>query len=399
MLFYNGIIYPIVSEPIPCGYVRVENDKITAVGAGTIPPKEGEEVVDLQGKRLYPGFFDCHTHLGMWEDGLDFEGDDGNEETDPITPQLRAIDAVNPLDHCFQEALESGATTVVTGPGSANPIGGQMAALKTAGRRIDRMILKAPLAIKMALGENPKNVYNGKSQTPMTRMATVALIREQLFKAKEYLEQLQKAEESRLDPEAEELDKPEFDLKCEALLPALKREIQVHFHAHRADDIFTAVRLGEEFNLDYVIIHCTEGHLITEDLNEIGAKVTSGPFLSDRSKPELKNLTAKSPGLLSKSGLRPAVITDHPVIPIQYLRLCAGLAVAEGMDYDEALKSVTLYPAQVCNLADRIGSIEVGKDADLTVFSGDPLTLGSKPELVMVNGKIQFTQKEAVPNE
>ena len=173
----------------------------------------------------------------------------------------------------------------------------------------------------------------------------------------------------------------------------------MHFHAHRADDIFTAVRLGEEFNLDYVIIHCTEGHLITEDLNEIGAKVTSGPFLSDRSKPELKNLTAKSPGLLSKSGLRPAVITDHPVIPIQYLRLCAGLAAAEGMDYDEALKSVTLYPAQVCNLADRIGSIEVGKDADLTVFSGDPLTLGSKPELVMVNGKIQFTQKEAVPNE
>ena len=191
MLFYNGIIYPIASEPIPCGYVRVENDKITAVGAGTIPPKDGEEVVDLQGKRLYPGFFDCHTHLGMWEDGLDFEGDDGNEETDPITPQLRAIDAVNPLDHCFQEALESGVTTVVTGPGSANPIGGQMAALKTAGRRIDRMILKAPLAIKMALGENPKNVYNGKSQTPMTRMATVALIREQLFKAKEYLEQLQ----------------------------------------------------------------------------------------------------------------------------------------------------------------------------------------------------------------
>ncbi len=395
MLLYNGTIYPVTGAPIPAGYVRVQGSRIEAVGQGTPQPRPGEETVDLQGGRLYPGFIDCHTHLGMWEDGLTFEGDDGNEETDPVTPQLRAIDAVNPLDRCFAEALESGVTTVVTGPGSANPIGGQLAALKTAGRCIDKMIVKAPLAIKMALGENPKSVYNGKNQTPMTRMATAALIREQLFKAREYLENLEKAEASRRepDPEGEELEKPEFDVKCEALLPALRREIQVHFHAHRADDIFTAIRLGREFQLDYVIVHGTEGHLIAEELREEGARVLCGPFLSDRSKPELRNLTPRSPGLLSQAGLRPAIVTDHPVIPVQYLRLCAGLAAAEGMDPIEALKAVTLYPAQICRLDDSVGSIEIGKDADLTLFDCDPLSLGAKPRLVMVNGKIVVSQR------
>ncbi|MDD5952931.1 MAG: amidohydrolase [Oscillospiraceae bacterium] len=396
MLLYNGTIHPMTGDPIAKGYVRVQGTKIESLGAGACAPLPGEETLDLQGGHLYPGFIDSHTHLGMWEDGLDFEGDDGNEETDPVTPQLRAIDAVNPLDRCFQEALEGGVTTVVTGPGSANPIGGQMAALKTAGRRIEKMIVKAPVAIKMALGENPKSVYNGKNQTPMTRMATAALIREQLFKAQEYQEQLEKAEASRNDPdpEREELDKPEFDLKCESLLPALRREIQVHFHAHRADDIFTAIRLGEEFHLDYVIVHGTEGHLIAQELVEAGAKVLSGPFLSDRSKPELRNLTAQSPGLLSKAGLHPAIVTDHPVIPVQYLRLCAGLAVAEGMDREEALRAITIYPARLCRIDHRVGSIEPGKDADLTLFTEDPLALGVKPKLVLVNGAVVHTRLE-----
>lgn len=394
MLLYNGTIHTMTGEPIAMGYVRVCGKQIEAVGAGEMQPQPGETAIDLQGGNLYPGFIDSHTHLGMWEDGLTFEGDDGNEETDPVTPQLRAIDAVNPLDRCFQEALEGGVTTVITGPGSANPIGGQLAALKTAGRCIDKMIVKAPVAIKMALGENPKSVYNGKSQTPMTRMATAALIREQLFKAQEYLENLEKAEASLhdSDPDGEELDKPEFDLKCEALLPALRREIQVHFHAHRADDIFTAIRLGKEFNLDYVIVHGTEGHLIAEELEEEHAKVLSGPFLSDRSKPELRNLTAQSPGLLSKAGLCPAIVTDHPVIPVQYLRLCAGLAVAEGMEREEALKAVTIYPARLCRIDDMVGSIEPGKDADLVLFNQDPLALGVKPKLVLVNGKPVISQ-------
>lgn len=394
MLLYNGTIHTMTGEPIAMGYVRVCGKQIEAVGAGEMQPQPGETAIDLQGGNLYPGFIDSHTHLGMWEDGLTFEGDDGNEETDPVTPQLRAIDAVNPLDRCFQEALEGGVTTVITGPGSANPIGGQLAALKTAGRCIDKMIVKAPVAIKMALGENPKSVYNGKSQTPMTRMATAALIREQLFKAQEYLENLEKAEASLYDsdPDGEELDKPEFDLKCEALLPALRREIQVHFHAHRADDIFTAIRLGKEFNLDYMIVHGTEGHLIAEELEEEHAKVLSGPFLSDRSKPELRNLTAQSPGLLSKAGLCPAIVTDHPVIPVQYLRLCAGLAVAEGMEREEALKAVTIYPARLCRIDDMVGSIEPGKDADLVLFNQDPLALGVKPKLVLVNGKPVISQ-------
>ena len=394
MLLYNGTIHTMADETIAAGYVRITDGKIAEVGSGVMQPIQGEIAVDLQGSHLYPGFIDSHTHLGMWEDGLDFEGADGNEETDPVTPQLRAIDAVNPLDRCFSEALAAGVTTVVTGPGSANPIGGQMAALKTVGCCVDNMILRSPLAIKMALGENPKSIYNGKNQMPMTRMATAALIREQLFKAKSYLEDLEKAEAAEKDPDGEDLDKPEFDLKCEALLPALRREIQVHFHAHRADDIFTAVRLGKEFNLDYVVVHATEGHLIADALQKENVKVLSGPFLCDRSKPELRNLTAAAPGMLSKAGLCPAIITDHPVIPIQYLQLCAGLAAAEGMDRDEALKAITIYPAKICNLDSRVGSIEVGKDADLVLFRDDPLSLGSRPQLVIVNGKIEVDQNE-----
>lgn len=394
MLLYNGTIYTMTGAPIPTGYVRISGTTITAVGAGAVQPEPGEETINLNGAAVYPGFIDSHTHLGMWEDGLAFEGDDGNEETDPVTPQLRAIDAINPLDRCFREALASGVTTVITGPGSANPIGGQMAALKTSGTCVDKMIVKAPVAIKMALGENPKSVYNGKNQTPMTRMATAALIREQLFKAKSYLDDLEKAEDSmhNPDPDVEEFEKPEFDIKCEALLPALRREIPVHFHAHRADDIFTAIRLGKEFQLDYVIIHGTEAHLIADILAEEKAKILSGPFLSDRSKPELRNLTAQSPGLLSQAGLCPSIVTDHPVIPIQYLRLCAGLAAAEGMDREEALKAITVYPAQLCGLEDRVGTIAPGKDADLTVFEGDPLALGVKPTQVYVNGKRVVTQ-------
>ncbi|CAB1244373.1 Amidohydrolase [Ruminococcaceae bacterium BL-6] len=380
MLIIHATIHTMAGDPVSDGFIRVEEGKIVQVGE-TPPEGNGEEVVDVKGADVYPGFVDAHTHLGMWEDSLTFEGDDGNEDTDPVTPQLRAIDAVNPLDRCFGEACAAGVTTVVTGPGSANPIGGQMAAMKTAGTCIDKMIVKAPLAMKMALGENPKSVYHGKSQAPTTRMATAALIREELFKAKRYQKDL---ELSRKDPD---VDPPEYDIKCESLIPVLKREMQVHFHAHRADDIFTAMRIGREFGLDYVVIHATDGHLIVNDLREGHVPVLSGPFLCDRAKPEMKNLTPKSPGILASGGVLTAIITDHPVIPIQYLPTCAALAVREGMSRGDALRAITVNPARICGIDGRVGSIEPGKDADFTVFSADPLQMTSKPDMVFVLGK------------
>ncbi len=367
-------------EIIKDGYIQIKGSVIVQVGRCNTLRNVDDERIDLNGSFVYPGFIDAHTHLGMFEDGLNFEGDDGNEDTDPITPHLRALDAINPLDRCFTEALEGGITTAITGPGSANPISGQIAAVKTYGRCIDRMVVKAPLAIKMSLGENPKSVYREKSQSPVTRMATVALIREQLYKAKRY------AEEKLRSQKDDECDEPEYDLKCESFLPVLSGKMQVHFHAHRADDIFTAIRIAKEFHLDYVIVHGTEAHMIAEDLKAEGVRVFSGPFLSDRSKPELKNLTPKSPGILMNSGIQTAIVTDHPVIPLQYLHMCAGLAVREGADYEQALKAITIEPARICGIDKRVGSIEAGKDADLVVFETDPLLLASKPSMVFVDG-------------
>lgn len=382
MLIIHADIYTMVGSPIKNGWIRTQGGIIKALGSVPAEPELGEEVLDVKGAGVYPGFIDAHTHLGIFEDGLSFEGDDGNEETDPITPQLRAIDAINPIDRCFSEALAAGVTTVVTGPGSANPIGGQLAAIKTYGTCIDEMIVKAPVAIKMALGENPKMVYHGKNQAPTTRMATASLIREELFKAKRYMDDLQRSEDD------EDFDAPEFDMKSEALIPALKGEIEVHFHAHRIDDIDTAIRISKEFHLNYVIIHGTEGHLIAGRLVQEGTRVLSGPFLCDRSKPELKNLTPTSPGILSNAGVLIAIVTDHPVIPLQYLPTCACLAVREGMQFEDALKAITINPAKICGIDDRVGSIEVGKDADLVVFDTSPLEMASKPNYVIANGKI-----------
>lgn len=362
------------------GYIKIKDGKIFEVGDMLSYSPSGDELLDADGASAYPGFIDGHTHLGMFEDGLCFEGDDGNESTDPITPQLRAIDAINPFDRGFEEALEGGITTVLTGPGSANPIAGEFAAIKTYGKRIDKMIVAAPAAMKFALGENPKSVYNDKSQMPVTRMATAALIRETLYKAKRYMEDKARAQND------DELDEPEYDAKCEALIPLLERKIPAHFHAHRADDIFTAIRLAKEFGLDYVIVHGTEGHLIADELKEEQVRILSGPFLSDRSKPELKNLTPSCPGILMKHGIQTAIITDHPVIPLQYLTLAAGLAVREGADYDAALKAITIEPARICGIEKQVGSIEKGKDADLVVFEQDPLLLSAKPTMVFVNG-------------
>ena len=370
-------------HPIEQGFVDVWEGRIAAVGsmAEAGQALEGDEIFDAHGAWLLPGFIDAHTHLGMWEDGLGFEGDDGNEDTDPATPQLRAIDAVNPLDRCFEEARLAGVTTVVTGPGSANPIGGQLAALKTYGRRVDDMVLKAPIAMKMALGENPKTVYHGKSQAPVTRMATAAIIREQLAGAARY------SRDKRRAAEDEEADEPEFDAKYEALLPVVEGELPVHFHAHRADDIFTARRLAREFGLKYAIVHGTEGHLCADLLAEEGVPVLCGPLLCDRSKPELRGLTPANPGIVRRAGAPIALITDHPVIPLQYLGLCAGLAVREGLPWDEAVRALTIGPARILGIDDRVGSIRAGKDADLVLFEGDPLTVSARPLAVFGGGK------------
>lgn len=381
MLIINCKIYTMEDKIIQNGYIYIENKIFKDIGEMENLKIECNEILDLKDKSVYPGFIDGHCHLGLWEDSLGFEGDDGNEDTDPITPSLRAIDGINPMDRCFDEALEGGVTTVVTGPGSANPIAGNWTSIKTYGNRIDNMLVKQNVGMKFALGENPKTVYNGKNQSPITRLAIASLIRETLQKAKNYMKDIEKSERD------QDFEKPEYDIKLEALIPVLKREIKAFFHAHRADDIFTAIRIAEEFNLDYVLIHCTEGHLITEELLEVKANVVTGPILCDRSKPELKNLTPSNPAKLNDKNIEFAICTDHPVIPIQYLALNAGIAVKEGLDYNEALKSITIKPAIINGIDHRVGSIKSGKDADFVVFDNDPLSVYSKPIYVFVNGK------------
>ncbi len=360
------------------GYINIQNKKITAVGDMTDAPDIDAEIIDAEGRLVTPGLIDAHSHLGMWEDGLSFEGDDGNEDTEPITPHLRAIDGINPLDRAFSEAFEAGITAVVTGPGSANPIGGSLAAVKTRGKRVDDMIIKFPVGMKIALGENPKSTYNEKSRTPVTRMATASLIREALREAADYKNAIEKYE---ADPENE--DKPDYDIKSEALLPVLKKEIPLHAHAHRADDIFTAIRIAKEFDLDLVLVHCTEGHLIADELRAEGYPALSGPILTDRSKPELKNQTEAAPGILSRAGVSVSIITDHPETPEKFLPLCAAVAAKYGMDKEAALRAVTINPAEACGIADRVGSIEPGKDGDIVIWNGDPLSIEGKPYKVI----------------
>ena len=355
------------------GFLTFEGDKIVALGEMAQFTNEGE-VVNVQGKWVYPGLVDPHGHIGMMEPLFGEKGNDTNEMTDAVTPQLNAVDAINPKDPSFMEALHGGVTTCVTGPGSANPIGGQMIAIKLLGNRIDDMVIKAPLAIKMAFGENPKGVYGPRKVAPMTRMSTASIIREALIKAQKYMEK----------------EKPDYDAKCEALIPLLKREIPAHMHAHRADDIYTAMRIAKEFNLDYRIVHCTEGWLIKEDLKKEGVKAFVGPILSERSKPELENLNTKGPGILSKEGVEIALCVDHPVIPQQYLPLCAALCVKEGMAQEEALKAVTINAAKLVGLGERIGSLEVGKDADIVICDGDILNSFTNCVSVYVNGKKAF---------
>ncbi len=374
----NTITKGIIKEDI-----LIENGIIKEIGKEIVAPLDCE-VIDAEGKFIFPGFIDAHTHLGLWEDGMGFEGADGNEETDPITPHLNPIDGINPMDNTFKEAIQGGITSVCTTPGSANVMGGQCIAIKTYGKRIDKMVIKNPVASKIAFGENPKSCYGRDEKMPQTRMAIAALLRENLRKAEDYLEDLE------LFMEHEDHDKPEYDIKMESLIPVLKGEIPFKVHAHRADDIFTAIRIAKEFDLKLTLDHCTEGHLIVEDLVEEGYSVVVGPSLSEKSKIELRNLTFDTAGILSNAGVEVSLMTDHPVIPIQYLPICAGIAVKHGMKPEKALEAITINPAKILGIDDNVGSIEVGKDADIVIWDNNPLEIQSNVLYTIINGKVVF---------
>ena len=382
LLLKNGNVMT-MAGPAFVGDVAIENGKIVAVGQSL--SYSDAEVRDVTGMTVMPGIVDPHCHIGMWEDAMGFEGADGNECTNPITPELRAIDAINPYDRCFEEAAAGGVTTCVTGPGSANVIGGQFVAIKTYGDSVENMVLRFPVAVKAAFGENPKRVYNGKNQTPSTRMATAALMRKALVEAQEYNEKLEKG---KADPEK----MPERNLGKEILARVIRRELPMKIHAHRADDILTAIRICREFKLRYTLDHCTEGYLITDKLKEALSEdcegIIVGPLLTDRSKIELKNLSFKAPKVLEQAGIEYAMMTDHPVTPEQYLPICTAVAVREGASEEGALKAITINAAKITGIADRVGSIEVGKDADIAVFSGHPFDFRSRCVLTLVNGKV-----------
>lgn len=382
LVLKNGNVMT-MAGPAFVGDVAIENGKIVAVGQSL--SYSDAEVRDVTGMTVMPGIVDPHCHIGMWEDAMGFEGADGNECTNPITPELRAIDAINPYDRCFEEAAAGGVTTCVTGPGSANVIGGQFVAIKTYGDSVEDMVLRFPVAVKAAFGENPKRVYNGKNQTPSTRMATAALMRKALVEAQEYNEKLEKG---KADPEK----MPERNLGKEILARVIRRELPMKIHAHRADDILTAIRICREFKLRYTLDHCTEGYLITDKLKEALGEdcegIIVGPLLTDRSKIELKNLSFKAPKVLEQAGIEYAMMTDHPVTPEQYLPICTAVAVREGASEEGALKAITINAAKITGIADRVGSIEVGKDADIAVFSGHPFDFCSRCVLTLVNGKV-----------
>lgn len=386
MLFIKNGIINTVTNGIIKGDILIENGKIIEIGSDIVAPLD-VEVIDANENLIFPGFIDAHTHLGLWEDGMGFEGADGNEETDPITPHLNPIDGINPMERSFEEARNGGITSACSTPGSANVMGGQCIAIKTVGRRIDKMIIKNPVASKIAFGENPKSCYGQEEKAPQTRMAIAAMLRETLKEAGQYLEDI------RLHEEDDENEKPDYDMKMESLLPVLKGEIPFKVHAHRADDMFTAIRIAKEFNLKLTLDHCTEGHLIVEDLVEEGYPVVVGPSLSERSKIELRNLTFDTAGILSNAGMQVSLTTDHPVVPLHYLPICAGIAAKHGMDTVKAIESITINPAKTLGIDNRVGSIEVGKDADIVIWDNNPLEIQSNVLYTIIDGNVVYRKQ------
>ncbi len=368
----NGKLYTMEDGIIDCGIVLIEDNKIAAVGADVAIPVDAQ-IIDVAGRIVTPGFIDAHTHIGIDEEIHQPIGDDCNEMTESNTAELRAMDAINYRDPAFQDAVQAGITTVMIAPGSANVFGGLITVMKTAGKTYKEMLVNGEAGLKMAFGENPKRVYGEKDKAPATRMATMAIARQGFFEAKEYVN---KSDEDR-----------EFNLQTEHIAKALDGGIPVRAHAHRADDIMTAIRLRDEFNLDLVIEHCTDGHLIVDELVEVNVPAAIGPSFSNRAKAEMEHVTFRTPGVLASAGLDVAIITDAPCTPIQYLPICAGLAMREGMTEYDAFKALTITPAKILKVDDRMGSLKAGKDADIVVWNNHPFEIMGKPHMVYVNGK------------
>lgn len=376
----NGKIYTMAGEVIEQGSILIQDGKIIQVGSKLDIPADAE-IIDAEGMIITPGIIDAHTHLGIGEEGIGWAGQDYNEVSDPMTPHLRAIDAINPEDEGFKDAIKGGITTVMTGPGSANVIGGENLVMKTFGQTVEEMVLISPVGLKGAFGENPKRVYGAKAapKSPVTRMATAAILREALIKAQNYLNKLEQAEKDGKEPER--------DLKMESLARLLTKELPLRAHAHRADDILTILRIAKEFDIKVTLEHCTEGHKIVDKILEADVPAVVGPSLTARSKYELRDRTFETPGILAKAGVKVALMTDHPVIPVQYLPICAGLAVRNGMEEIEALKSITINAAEILGVDDLVGSIEAGKDADIVIWDGHPLETMTKIVKVLINGE------------
>jgi imidazolonepropionase-like amidohydrolase len=377
----GGRVVPIVGEQIDGGTVLVADGRIAAVGADVAVPEDAR-VIDAQGRWVLPGFIEAHGHVGIHEEAEGWAGQDTNEMTEPVTAHVRALDAINPADLGFQDAISGGVLAVNVNPGSANPIGGQTVALKCWGRTVDEMLLREPSGLKSALGENPKRVYGERKKTPSTRLGTAAVIRAAFVDAANYLQRIE-AEERKSEDERRPVDR---DLKLEALGKVLRREIPWRQHCHRADDIATAIRIADEFGYDLVIDHGTEAHLLADIIAARGTPVIIGPLFTSRSKVELRNRSLANPGRLARAGVTIAITTDHPVVPINFLAHEAALSVKHGLDRETALRALTINPARIAGIDDRLGSIEVGKDADLVIWSGDPLDVLSRVERALIEG-------------
>ncbi len=375
MRIQNGVLLPMEGERIENGYVDFENGKITAFGKMTDAPAYAGETLDAGGGYILPGLIDAHTHIGISEEGFHWEGEDCNEKTAPVTPDMRAMDGFYPLDTAIPKALAAGVTTAIVAPGSANVIGGQIAAIKLHGSCVDDMVLKAPCAVKMATGENPKNAYGERKGTaPMTRMATSAILRDTLTKAQRYMAKKDKGEDV-------------YDAQMEALLPLLRREIPAHFHAHRSDDILSAMRIAKEFNLRYTIVHATKSFDIIPYMKEAGVIPIIGPSCGPNGKPETVGGSFRTTGLLYAAGIEVAITTDHDVTPLWLLPCFAAMNVREGLPEDAAFRGITINAAKAAGVDDRVGSIRVGKDADIVVFNGHPFHWLTRASAVFIDGK------------
>jgi imidazolonepropionase-like amidohydrolase len=398
----NGKVMTITQGTFDPGTVLVEGGRIVAVGEKVILPEDAE-IYDATGKVVMPGLIDAHCHVGLFADGVGWEYSDGNEMTDPITPHLRALDAVHPEDPAFRDLVAAGVTTVLTGPGSGNVIGGQWVCLKTAPKpSVEQMVLLEPAGMKMALGENPKRTYGEQKKAPSTRMGNAAALRAALVDTQNYLKKWHRYEadwaiyQARIEAGDQTAEAPkvlERDLKFEALGKVLRREMKARVHAHRADDMLTAIRIAEEFDLDLTLEHATEGYKIADILAAKGIPVTAGPILFSRVKYELREMTPKNPGLMAQAGVKVAIQTDE-MSAVKYLLINAALAVREGMPEEEALKAITIHPAEIIGVAHRVGSLEVGKDADVVVFSGHPFDYRTVAELVLVDGQVAYRREQ-----